>query len=74
MYGGASRDGGDEEDDAPAAHEDADVEAEIAKELEDIRKPAKEPPFRHVRVDTDCSQSHLRRVHCYFSAVRLTLG
>lgn len=54
MYGGASRDGGDEEDDAPAAHEDADVEAEIAKELEDIRKPANEPPFRHVRVDTDC--------------------
>ncbi|OJD34647.1 thump domain-containing protein [Diplodia corticola] len=48
MYGGgAAR---DDDDDAAGA----DVEAEIAKELEDMRKPAKEPPFRHIRVDTDC--------------------
>ncbi|KAL0259955.1 hypothetical protein SLS55_005698 [Diplodia seriata] len=54
MYGG----GAGRDDDAAgvdaSTQEDADVEAEIAKELEDIRKPAKEPPFRHIRVDTDC--------------------
>ncbi|KAF4305439.1 putative thump domain-containing protein [Botryosphaeria dothidea] len=60
MYGGPSRE--DDEADDASTHEDADVEAEIAKELEDIRKPAKEPPFRHIRVDTDCSQSRLRNV------------
>ncbi|KAH7039061.1 hypothetical protein B0J12DRAFT_246049 [Macrophomina phaseolina] len=52
VYGGASRDEDEGED--TSTHEDVDVEAEIAKELEDIRKPAKEPPFRHIRVDTDC--------------------
>ncbi|KAB2576223.1 Thump domain-containing protein [Lasiodiplodia theobromae] len=55
---GASRDDDADDDaagaDASTTQEDADVEAEIAKELEDIRKPAKEPPFRHIRVDTDC--------------------
>lgn len=60
MYGGASRDEDEGED--TSTHEDVDVEAEIAKELEDIRKPAKELPFRHIRVDTDCSQSYLRPV------------
>ncbi|KAF2085331.1 hypothetical protein K490DRAFT_75190 [Saccharata proteae CBS 121410] len=52
MYG-SSHEAGD--DDAAASdEEDGDVEAQIQKEVEGIKKPASDAAFEHVRVDTDC--------------------
>ncbi|KAK7547385.1 hypothetical protein IWX92DRAFT_377746, partial [Phyllosticta citricarpa] len=48
--------GGDGDDDDDDAKDAGDIEAEIKKEIEGIRKPTREPLFRNVRIDTDCSQ------------------
>lgn len=37
---------------------DADVDAEIEEELQDMRKPASEPLFTSIKVDTPCRKSH----------------
>ncbi|KAK7558206.1 hypothetical protein BKA81DRAFT_370217 [Phyllosticta paracitricarpa] len=46
--------GGDGDDDDDDAKDAGDIEAEIKKEIEGIRKPTREPLFRNVRIDTDC--------------------
>ncbi|KAK8203896.1 THUMP domain-containing protein [Phyllosticta capitalensis] len=40
--------------DASDEEDGGDIEAEIKKEIEGIRKPTKEPLFRSVRIETDC--------------------
>jgi tRNA acetyltransferase TAN1 len=41
-------------DGASSAEEEDDIEAEINKELADIRKPVNKPLFTSVRLDTQC--------------------
>ncbi|KAF2144613.1 uncharacterized protein K452DRAFT_284936 [Aplosporella prunicola CBS 121167] len=52
MYG-ARQSEAEAEGDA-SEDEGGDIEAEIKKEIEGIKKPTKERLFQHVRVDTDC--------------------
>ncbi|KAL6709431.1 hypothetical protein ACN47E_001366 [Coniothyrium glycines] len=52
LYGTSSVDQATENKDSDG--EEADIEAEIAKELADIRKPTTEPLFKSLKLDTQC--------------------
>jgi tRNA acetyltransferase TAN1 len=52
MYGPEETSGAKADDDSSA--EEADIEAEINKELEDIRKPVSKPLFTNTKLDTQC--------------------
>jgi tRNA acetyltransferase TAN1 len=39
--------------------EEADIEAEINKEIADIRKPVNKPLFTSVRLDTQCCKEDM---------------
>ncbi|KAK8155546.1 hypothetical protein BC567DRAFT_38674 [Phyllosticta citribraziliensis] len=58
LYGvsgdGTAEEGGDGSGDDDDDEKEGDIEAEIKKEIEGIRKPTQEPLFRNVRIDTDC--------------------
>ncbi|KAF2658112.1 THUMP domain-containing protein [Lophiostoma macrostomum CBS 122681] len=41
-------------DDGDSGDDAGDIEAEIKKEVDDIRRPSSEPPFTSVRLDTQC--------------------
>jgi tRNA acetyltransferase TAN1 len=56
LYGEELNSGAAEDDDSDA--EGGDIEAEIKKEVDDIRKPAVAPLFTSVKLDTQCCKLH----------------
>ncbi|OCK84413.1 hypothetical protein K432DRAFT_289061 [Lepidopterella palustris CBS 459.81] len=52
LYGISHEDAGSQKGDAEK--DEADIEAEIQKELQDIRKPAVKAHFTNIRLDTQC--------------------
>jgi tRNA acetyltransferase TAN1 len=52
LYGEDQTTGTAEQDDSDAA--DGDIEAEIKKELDDIRHPTTDPLFMSIKLDTQC--------------------
>jgi tRNA acetyltransferase TAN1 len=46
-------------DEGSGTEEEADIEAEINKEIADIRKPANKPLFTSVRLDTQCCKEDM---------------
>lgn len=61
IYGDQAANGSaEDEDDSDAG---GDIEAEINKELADIRKPAVKPLFMSVKLDTQCCKEHNQIIH-----------
>src|SRR5690348_9524862 len=56
LYGDQAANGMAEEEDSDAG---GDIEAEINKELADIRKPTMQPLFQSVKLDTQCCKQIL---------------
>ena len=56
LYGEQAANGTAEEEDSDAG---GDIEAEINKELADIRKPTVQPLFQSVKLDTQCCKQYL---------------
>lgn len=52
MYGDQETNGAKTDD--ASGSEEADIEAEINKELADIRKPVSKPLFTNAKLDTQC--------------------
>ena len=70
MYGANQADGTAEDGDSDDVQ--GDIEAEIKKELDGIRKPTTKPLFASVKLDTQCCKmnSHGSSEHC---TARLTI-
>jgi tRNA acetyltransferase TAN1 len=63
LYGDQTANGSEEEGDSDVG---SDIEAEIKKELADIRKPAVKPLFTSVKLDTQCRKEYTRILHANY--------